>query len=79
MLLGISFLFACQFGAYLLADREGFLAEAIKQGIEILGWVALWNPINHLLYEWWPALQKRQLVEKLSRITVCVEALPTQS
>lgn len=75
LLLGMSFLIACQFGAYLLANQAGFLAEAVKQGIEILGWVALWNPINHLLYEWWPVLQKRQLVEKLSKLNVCVKAL----
>ena len=79
LLLGMSFLIACQFGAYLLVSHEGFVASTVKQGIEILGWVALWNPINHLLYEWWPVLQKRQLVEKLSKITVCVEALPTPS
>ena len=42
----------------------------------VLGWVALWNPYDRLLFAWWPALKKRRLVERLAGATLELRVLP---
>jgi uncharacterized membrane protein len=33
---------------------ESRLAEVIREGFLIGGWVAMWRPIEVFLYDWWP-------------------------
>lgn len=62
----------------LLADWHGPLSEALIEGLLVLGWVALWRPIEVLLFERQEARQKRQLLAALARIEVVwSEASPT--
>ena len=64
----------------LLADLHGPLSEVLIEGLLVLGWVALWRPIEVLLFEREEARQKRQLLATLARIEVVwVEALPARA
>lgn len=50
-------------GDFQLAFREGFL---------IIGWVALWRPVEILLYDWWPIAESRRKVSQILRGTITV-------
>ncbi|HKQ14338.1 MAG TPA: hypothetical protein VJT80_12965 [Steroidobacteraceae bacterium] len=43
------------------------------QAIEItliLGWVAMWKPVEIFLYDWWPDLDRRRLVERIAHMQI---------
>jgi hypothetical protein len=42
----------------------------IEQGLLVLGWVALWRPVDILLYELRPLRKRRDLLAALSRAEV---------
>jgi len=44
----------------------------VSEGLSIAGWVAMWRPIDSILYEWQPIAAKRKLYEKLSRMDIVV-------
>lgn len=41
---------------------EGPLRQIVREGLVITGWVAMWRPLEALLYDWWPLVrQSRRL------------------
>lgn len=56
--------------------REGHVREIIHEGLVITGWVAMWRPLELLLYEWWPIVQDRRRFDRLlqAKLTVRYEA-----
>jgi hypothetical protein len=66
--IGLVFLGAC------LALRRSLLAsdshELLAEGLLIIGWVALWRPVEMFLYDWWPLLRRRRRFESLARMRV---------
>lgn len=45
---------------------EGPLRQISREGLVITGWVAMWRPLEALLYDWWPLLRdKRRLLQAL--------------
>ena len=55
---------------------EGPLAQLIHQGLLIIGWVAMWRPLEIFLYDWWPIVGERRHHEALSRIQVRIALRP---
>jgi len=47
-----------------------FLKKFLLEGLGIIGWVALWHPVNIFLYEWWPIAAQRKIYEKISTVPV---------
>lgn len=45
-------------------------SEVIKEGLLIMGWVAMWRPINTFLYDWWPLVGRIRVFSKLKHIAV---------
>ncbi|MDD1655778.1 MAG: hypothetical protein LUO87_00170 [Methanomicrobiales archaeon] len=45
----------------------------LSQGLLIVGWVAMWEPINIFLYGWWPVRRKMKAFEKIAGMEVRVE------
>jgi hypothetical protein len=43
-----------------------------RESLLIVGWVAMWRPLEIFLYDWWPIAGERRLNDRLSRITVRV-------
>ena len=74
----ISLVIGIVFLALVLAASEGIgkmlgdgtLTQLIHQGLIIIGWVAMWRPLEIFLYDWWPILGERRLHEALSNIPV---------
>jgi hypothetical protein len=44
--------------------------ELLKEGLTIGAWVAIWRPIEHFLYDWWPFLEERRLLRRLATLDV---------
>ncbi|MBP5996314.1 MAG: hypothetical protein KA535_00035 [Azonexus sp.] len=46
--------------------------ETIEHSLIIFGWVALWRPIEILLYDRWPLIRARKLFQRLATAPVVV-------
>jgi hypothetical protein len=46
------------------------LRTFLREGLTIIGWVAMWKPLDIYLYRWWPPLSRRRLYQRLSRMPV---------
>ena len=47
---------------------ESALALPLREGLLIVGWVAMWKPLEIFLYDWWPILGERRLYDRLRRL-----------
>lgn len=73
LIVGLSFLSVCLVAAEFIASRSSTsLAGFLKEGLTIVGWVAMWRPLEIYLYEWWPIHRRGQVLDKLSRMPVTV-------
>ena len=71
LIVGVSFLLSCLLiRELLLPFTEGFLYRLLTEGFLIIGWVALWHPLDIFLYHWWPLLRRYRLLKKISRLSV---------
>jgi hypothetical protein len=52
---------------------ESGLAEVIREGFLIGGWVAMWRPLEVFLYDWWPIRAEARLFDRLSRMPVRID------
>jgi len=53
-----------------LSLDPGPATHVLGEGLLIVGWVAMWRPIEVLLYDWWPIRRRMQRLDKLSRVPV---------
>ncbi|HBJ83159.1 MAG TPA: hypothetical protein DDZ88_04650 [Verrucomicrobiales bacterium] len=70
LLVGLAFLAICQITATLLTQSYGSWQTVAREGLTIIGWVAMWKPLEICLYRWWPVLTLRRLYQRLSRMPV---------
>ena len=70
LLIGLAFLATC------LSVRELLMAGVhpgdviLSEGLLILGWVAMWKPVEIFLYDWWPDLDKRRLFKRIAHLQI---------
>lgn len=43
----------------------GIFQQAFREGFLIIGWVALWRPVEILLYDWWPIAENRRKIKRI--------------
>lgn len=43
----------------------GHVRDILREGFVIIAWVAMWRPVESLLYDWWPHVQRRRLRDRL--------------
>ena len=71
LMIGIVFLFICAaLGLLGLKLLRGTLGLFVEQGLLIIGWVALWRPVDMFLYELRPVRKRRDLLRRLSSADV---------
>jgi hypothetical protein len=73
---GLIFLALCMLGSQLLGEPKflpGILARFLDEGLIIAGWVALWYPLDALLYQHWPLKRERRLYERLREMVLTLE------
>ena len=75
LIIGVAFLMVCLLISGLLGRvATGFLQTVCREGLFIMGWVAMWRPLEIFLYEWWPVRRLGLTYEKLSHMEVKVIA-----
>lgn len=52
------------------------LAAIAREGLYIGGWVAMWEPIQIFLYDWWPIRKRLRLYRKIAALPVAVLPYP---
>lgn len=53
-----------------LVDGDGALVQIAHDGLSVLGWVAMWKPLNIFLYEWWPIRRHRRACQRIAESTI---------
>ncbi len=71
-MIGFFTLFACLTLAQLVSSTKlnPTIADIISVGFVITGWVAMWHPIETLLYGWWPIREQRLYFDKISQLNI---------
>jgi hypothetical protein len=71
LIIGMLFLIACLWLRQLLDVFTEAAGKSIaSEGLLILGWVAMWRPVEIFLYDWWPELGKRLLFLRIARMSI---------
>ena len=71
--IGVLFLVACMLlRGFLRGFDPGDWLRFVEEGLLIIGWVAMWRPLELLLYDWWPQQRRRRTYENLARMRVAV-------
>ncbi|HYA59887.1 MAG TPA: hypothetical protein VED85_05975 [Burkholderiaceae bacterium] len=74
---GLSFLAACLLAANLVSNFiVGPYLQIAREGLTIGGWVAMWQPLQIFLYEWWPLVRRRHVYHNLA--TAQVRVVPSR-
>lgn len=71
LFVGLLFLVSCMGLRELLrgfGDREPL--RVVEEGLLIVGWVAMWRPVELLLYDWRPVRRRQRTYANLSRMRV---------
>ena len=43
----------------------GHVRQILREGLVITGWVAMWRPLEVLLYDWWPLVETRKRINRI--------------
>ncbi len=70
LLIGVVFLALCLFARSLLLASSSTAAHIVAEGLLIVGWVAMWGPLDVFLYGWWPIWSRYRLFDRLTRLEV---------
>ncbi len=80
LLMGLTFLFLCTYSSHAFVEYSDSLLKAFFiEGVTVLGWVSLWNPVQIFLYEIWPILSQVSILNRCTSIETTfrnVENLP---
>ncbi|MGB8275291.1 MAG: hypothetical protein WCF16_08510 [Alphaproteobacteria bacterium] len=70
-LIGLAFLVVCVGLRQIIATfGSGVIYDIVAESLLILGWVAMWRPIQMFLYDWWPLKRACAIYAKLMTIPV---------
>jgi hypothetical protein len=76
LLAGLLFLTLCIVLREMVQEMALTGSGVIEEGLIIMGWVAMWRPLEIFLYDWWPHLGRARLYERVARLPVEVAAMP---
>jgi hypothetical protein len=71
--IGLAFVALCLLAAETLTHPgQGPLGSIARESLTIIGWVAMWRPVQIFLYDWWPVMERIHVYENLkyARVTV---------
>lgn len=77
MVIGLSFLFACLAAREFLVPPTGMVWPILQEGLLIIGWVAMWRPLELVLYDWWPIWRRHRLYRRLAAIPIAFVPQPS--
>jgi hypothetical protein len=69
--IGLAFLAACMAGREVaLSFVPSAIQRILSEGLLIIGWVAMWGPLEVFLYGWWPIVGTCRILERLAVLDV---------
>jgi hypothetical protein len=73
---GLAVLALCVLTIHLLGlpSIQSTFAQMTEQGLFILGWVAIWRPLEIFLFDWWPITKRIDLLQRLSNAEIEIRA-----
>lgn len=72
---GLSFLAVCLgLRQLLLTYGGGVVSDIASEGLLIIGWVAMWRPVEIFLYDWWPIRRMSHVYAKAASLPVEIRA-----
>jgi hypothetical protein len=73
--IGLTFLFCCvALRELIFSLGHNVASDIFGEGLLIIGWVAMWRPLEIFLYEWVPIRRRFQILGMLARIPVTVQS-----
>jgi hypothetical protein len=54
---------------------DGTIAKILHEGLFIIGWVAMWRPIQIFLYDWVPLDRDQRIFRKLSKVPIEIKSI----
>lgn len=77
--IGMLFLFTCLLLAQGLAGigSDSLWRGALKESLGIGGWVAMWQPLQIYLYDWWPIREQYSLYRRMAAMSVEIAQIQT--
>lgn len=74
LLIGLAFLFSCVLVRELaFSFGNPTVSDLVGESMLIIGWVAMWRPLEIFLYEWLPIRRRCRILAKLSEMPVIVQ------
>lgn len=73
---GLLFMLACMVISAVAGQTTilpDLFRNLVSEGFVIAGWVALWHPMELLLYEWWPVSRDRKLYRLIAGMSYTIE------
>lgn len=66
LFIGLSFVTVCLIAADAIAQTDGSSVSTIaRESLTIIGWVAMWRPVEIFLYDWWPLVRRIHVYKNL--------------
>ena len=59
--------------ALAMSFPDSHVTGVLREGLLIVGWVAMWRPAEVFLYDWWPIRAEARLYDRLSAMPVRIE------
>jgi len=70
LVVGLLFMGACLAASDALADVGRPSLIVLRESLVVAGWVAMWRPMEIFLYDWWPLVRSRRLLQRLAAMPV---------
>jgi hypothetical protein len=61
--------------ALAMSFPDSHFTGVLREGLSIVGWVAMWRPAEVFLYDWWPIRAEARLYDRLGAMPVRIEYL----
>jgi hypothetical protein len=58
--------------ALLVVGEGSGWRQVLREGMVVIGWVAMWRPMELVLYDWWPLVQQRRRLQRLADAEILV-------
>ena len=73
LLIGLAFVAVCLLAADAIGQLGSGTAHTVaRESLTIVGWVAMWRPLQVFLYDWWPLARRMGTYKALARAHVRV-------
>ena len=73
LLIGMSFVTGCLIAADAIGQLgTGTAVTIARESLTIVGWVAMWRPLQTFLYDWWPLARRIRICKSLAQAHVRV-------